>query len=199
MTSSDLTKHAVADLPPGEPAKVFDYDGQKIFNEQAKLKDQKAFKDAGDYLQTNKFGLAVVAVSVGMKGETDQDQVLSQGRAAVIRDYLQAWSTLATAFDQNRSNLLDRSFTGTAREKLADTILQQAKLGIYTRYRASAHDLQLVFYSPEGLSIQLVDTVEYDVQILDGKKAQATQHVRARYVAVLTPTEVRWRHDPSAL
>src|SRR5277367_4280893 len=58
-----------------------------------------------------------------------------QTEAAVIRDYLQAWSTLATAFDQNRSNLLDRSFTGTAREKLADTILQQAKLGIYTRYR----------------------------------------------------------------
>jgi ABC-type multidrug transport system ATPase subunit len=86
--ASDLTKHAIANLPSGEPAKVFEYDGQKIFNEQAKLKDQKSFKDAGDYLQTNKFGLAVVAVSVGMKGETDQDQVLSEGRAAVIRDYL---------------------------------------------------------------------------------------------------------------
>jgi phospholipid/cholesterol/gamma-HCH transport system substrate-binding protein len=86
--ASDLTKHAIANLPSGEATKVFEYDGQKIFNEQAKLKDQKAFKDAGDYLQTNKFGLAVVAVSVGMKGETDQDQVLSQGRAAVIRDYL---------------------------------------------------------------------------------------------------------------
>src|SRR5579862_776814 len=66
--ASDLTKHAVADLPPGEPAKVFDYDGQKIFNEQAKLKDEKALKEAGDYLQNNKFGLAVVAVSTGMKG-----------------------------------------------------------------------------------------------------------------------------------
>jgi phospholipid/cholesterol/gamma-HCH transport system substrate-binding protein len=86
--ASDLTKHAIADLPPGEPAKVFDYDGQKIFNKEAKLKDDKALKDAGDYLQANKFGLAVVVVSVGMKGETGKDQVLSQGRATVVRDYL---------------------------------------------------------------------------------------------------------------
>jgi hypothetical protein len=116
-----------------------------------------------------------------------------QTETAVIRDYLQAWSSLSNAFEQNRVDLLDRDFTGTAREKLAGTISEQAKLGIYTRYRDGAHDLQLVFYSPEGLSIQLVDTVEYDVQILDGEKAQTMQHVRARYVAVLTPTEVRWK------
>jgi hypothetical protein len=51
----------------------------------------------------------------------------------------------------------------------------------------------LVFYSPEGLSIQLLDTVEYDVQVLDHGKLQTTQHVRAHYVAVMTPTEVRWK------
>lgn len=116
-----------------------------------------------------------------------------QTEAAVIRDYLQAWSSLSDAFEQNRVDLLDRDFTGSAKDKLANTIREQAKLGIYTRYRASAHDLQLVFYSPEGMSIQLIDRVEYDVQIVDGKKAQATHHVRARYVAVLTPTEVRWK------
>ena len=52
----DLTKHATSDLPPGEPAKIFDYEGQKLFNNQAKLKDEKALKEAGDYLQANKFG-----------------------------------------------------------------------------------------------------------------------------------------------
>ena len=86
--ASDLTKHAIANLPQGEPAKVFEYDGQKIFNEQAKLKDEKALKEAGDYLQNNKFGMAVVAVSTGMKGETGKDRVLSEARAAVVRDYL---------------------------------------------------------------------------------------------------------------
>jgi hypothetical protein len=116
-----------------------------------------------------------------------------QTETAVVRDYLEAWGSFSAAFEQNQSALLDRDFTGTAREKLADTIRQQARLGIHTRYQDSAHDLQLVFYSPEGLSIQLIDTVEYDVQIVDGQKVLPTQHVRARYVAVLTPTEVRWK------
>ena len=116
-----------------------------------------------------------------------------QTETAVIRDYLQAWRSLSGAFEQNRADLLDQDFTGAAKEKLADTIQEQVKLGIHTRYRDSAHDLRLVFYSPEELSVQLVDTVEYDMQILDGQKVQTTQHVRARYVAVLTPTEVRWK------
>jgi hypothetical protein len=116
-----------------------------------------------------------------------------QTETAVIRDYLQAWHSLSGALEHNRADLLNRDFVGTAKEKLADTIREQAKLGIQTRYRDGKHDIQLVFYSPEGLSIQLVDTVEYDVQILDHEKLQTTQHVRARYVAVLTPTEVQWK------
>jgi hypothetical protein len=117
----------------------------------------------------------------------------TQTKAAVIRDYLQAWSSFGRAFEQNQADILDADFVGVAKEKLEDTIREQVKLGIQTRYRDGAHDLQLVFYSPEGLSIQLVDTVEYDVQILDHEKILTTQHVRARYVAVLTPTEVRWK------
>ena len=116
-----------------------------------------------------------------------------QTQKAVIRDYLQAWQTLHGALEQNRVDLLDAEFVGSAREKLADTIQDQVKLGIRTRYQDRSHDLQLVFYSPEGLSIQLLDTVEYDIQVVDHEKVLATQHVRARYVAVLTPTEVRWK------
>jgi hypothetical protein len=116
-----------------------------------------------------------------------------QTQKAVIRDYLQAWQALSGALEQNRVDLLDSEFVGSAREKLADTIQDQARLGIQTRYRDRSHDLQLIFYSTEGLSIQLVDTVEYDVQLVDHGKELATQHVRARYVAVLSPTEVRWK------
>jgi hypothetical protein len=116
-----------------------------------------------------------------------------QTETAVIRDYLQAWHSMTGAFEQNRVDLLDPDFTGAAKERLAGTIREQAKVGIQTRYRDTAHEIQLVFYSPEGLSIQLVDTVEYDVQILDREAIVTTQHVRARYVAVLTPTEVRWK------
>jgi len=116
-----------------------------------------------------------------------------QTETAVTRDYLQAWRSMSDALDQNRTDLLNQDFIGTAKEKLADTIREQANLGIHTRYRDGAHDLHLVFYSPEGLSIQLVDTVEYHMEVLDRDKVLAAQHVRARYVAVLTPTEVRWK------
>lgn len=116
-----------------------------------------------------------------------------QTRAAVVRDYLQAWKSLNGALQQNRADLLDASFVGVARDKLADAIGEQQALGLKTQYRDVSHDLKIVFYSPEGLSIQLLDTVKYDLQIMDRDHVQATQHLSARYVAVLTPTEVRWK------
>jgi hypothetical protein len=116
-----------------------------------------------------------------------------QTQAAVIRDYLQGWQTMAAAFDQNRADLLDGDFVGTARDKMGEAILQQSAAGIHTRYQDKSHDLQIVFYSPEGLSIQLIDTVEYTVQVLNRDKVETTQQVRGRYIVVLTPTEVRWR------
>jgi hypothetical protein len=116
-----------------------------------------------------------------------------QTETAVVRDYLEAWKSFNTAFEQNRAALLDADFVGTAKDKLTDTIQQQSKIGIHTRYVDRSHDIQIVFYSPEGLSIQLVDQVEYDMQVFDHDKPLTTQRVRARYVAVLTPSEVRWR------
>lgn len=117
----------------------------------------------------------------------------AQTRNAVIRDYLQAWQTLGAALQQNNLELLGSSFVGNAKDKLAETIQQQASLGLSTRYKDRSHDLQIVFYSPEGLSIELQDKVEYDVQVLDHDKVQTTKRVSARYVVVMSPAEVRWR------
>jgi len=100
---------------------------------------------------------------------------------------------LKAAFEQNRADLLDSSFVGTARDKVVETIRQQAALGICTRYQDRAHDIQIVFYSPEGLSLELTDKVEYDLEVLDHGKIKTTQRVSARYVIVLTPAEVGWR------
>ena len=116
-----------------------------------------------------------------------------QTAAGAIRDYLESWQSLRVAMEQNRAEVLDSAFVGTAKDKLAETIQQQAKLGIHTSYQDRAHDLQIVFYSPEGLSIELIDKVEYDVQIVDRDRVKTTQHVNATYVIVLTPAEVRWR------
>jgi len=116
-----------------------------------------------------------------------------QTRAAVIRDYLHAWQGFQAALEQNRPELLEADFVGTAKDKIADTIRQQGVLGIRTRYQDRSHDLQVLFYSPDGMSIELTDKVEYDVQLVDHDKVIATQRESARYLVVLAPAEVRWR------
>lgn len=124
----------------------------------------------------------------------DGPRVLQQQTAAaVVKDYIESWQSLHTALDTNSVGALDRDFVGDAKDKLTETVQNQARLGIHTSYVDKSHDVQIVFYSPEGLSIQLTDKVEYDVQVFDHDKLQTTQHVTARYVAVLTPAEVRWR------
>jgi hypothetical protein len=116
-----------------------------------------------------------------------------QTAKAVIQDYVESWQTMRMALNENRADVLDRDFAGTAKDKLTETIKQQAKLGMRTSYQDQSHDVQILFYSPEGLSIELADNVNYDEQILDHDKVVTTQHVSARYLVVLTPSETRWR------
>jgi predicted PhzF superfamily epimerase YddE/YHI9 len=116
-----------------------------------------------------------------------------QTETAAIRDYLQSWQSLRAALEQNRPDLLDQSFVGTALDKLTDTMHQQEAAGIQVRYLDRAHELKIISYSPEGLSIQLTDNVEYDQQVIDHDKVLTNRRVRARYVVVMTPAEVRWR------
>ncbi len=116
-----------------------------------------------------------------------------QTRAAVLRDYVESWQSLAGAFESNRPALLDRDFVGTAREKLGGTIREQTAAGLTTRYVDHAHDVQIVFYSPEGLSVELIDTVDYDVEVRDQGKLIGSEPVHGRYTVVMTPSEVRWR------
>lgn len=116
-----------------------------------------------------------------------------QTRTAVIKDYLEAWASLRTALAGNQADLLDRDFVGTAKEQLVDAIHQQVTSGLATRYLDRSHDLQIVFYSPEGLSVELTDTVAYEVQLLSQGKVLSTQQEQTKYVVVMTPSEVRWR------
>jgi hypothetical protein len=137
-------------------------------------------------------GSAQAAVRVESPNLQGPRPLPEQTGTAAIRDYLQSWQSLRFALEQNRADLLDPAFVGTARDKLTGTIQQQATLGIRTRYQDRAHDIQIVFYSPEGLSIELTDMVEYDVQVSDHDKIKTIQHLSARYIIVLTPAEVRW-------
>lgn len=112
----------------------------------------------------------------------------------VVRDYIESWQSLSAALNGNREDLLNTDFVGSAKDKLAETIQEQTRLGIWTHYEDRSHDVQIVFYSPEGLSIELTDTVDYDVQLIDhGKPRGEAQHVHAKYIVVLTPAELRWK------
>lgn len=120
-------------------------------------------------------------------------ELQQQTADAVVRDYLESWQSMDKALGRNSAAALEPDFSGDALAKLTKTVEQQARNGIRSQYSDQSHDIQVVFYSPEGLSVELTDKVEYDVKIYDHDKLQTTQHVSTRYVVVLTPSEVRWR------
>lgn len=117
----------------------------------------------------------------------------SQTKAAVVRDYLQSWKSLQAAFAQNRTDVLHVDFVGDALKDLDSTIRAQSALGITTRYNDLSHHLQITYYSPEGLSIELIDRVTYTLQVFDHGRLVAERQEHARYIAVMTPSQVRWR------
>ncbi len=117
-----------------------------------------------------------------------------QTRTVVLRDYLEAWQAMDHAFRADQPALLDAAFTGKAREILGEAISEQAALGMHTSYRDLAHNIRILFYSPEGLSVELGDDMSYAVELIstDGKVVASVQQ-NAHYIAVLSPTEVRWK------
>ena len=95
--------------------------------------------------------------------------------------------------NSNQADLLEASFVGFAKDKLEQAIAEQKKLGIHTRYVDQGHKVDITFYSPEGLSVELLDTARYSLQVLDGDRVVHTEEVTARYVVLMTPTQVRWK------
>lgn len=136
---------------------------------------------------------AEAAVRVEPVHLTGPRTLAEQTQQAVIRDYLESWKTMCAALESNNPALLSQDFVGAAKNKLTSTIHQQAAAGVPTRYLDRSHDLRIVFYSPEGLSIEVIDTVDYDMQVFAHGHLLTTQPMHTRYVAVLTPAQVRWQ------
>jgi outer membrane protein OmpA-like peptidoglycan-associated protein len=86
---TELTKNRISQMPSGKTAKSFVYDAGDVFDksDNAKLKNEKTFDEAGKFLESNKFRLAVIATSAGT-GDTEKDKTLTQARAKVVRDLL---------------------------------------------------------------------------------------------------------------
>ncbi len=112
---------------------------------------------------------------------------------AIVRDYGSAWSTLSRALAEDRADLLGSAFVGVAQEKLAQKIAQQKAAGLRTRYLDRGHQLDAVFYSPEGSAMQLRDTAQMEIQYLDGNNVVARENVTAHYLVLMTVAEDRWK------
>jgi len=88
--ASDVKQYAIAKMPAATVGKRFTYPASKLFDnaDGAKIKKTKMLDDAGHFLESNPYGLAVVADYSDLKGDTDKESKLTQARAAVVREYL---------------------------------------------------------------------------------------------------------------
>ncbi len=148
---------------------------------------------AGSLLAAFAYAADQPTVHVASPDSGGSCQIAPSTQASVLRNYTQAWRAMAAAFEQNNPALLDDDFVGVAREKLATTVQQQKNLNLRTYYRDQVHDVRFFFCSPAGMSVELVDSVDYELRIQDHDRTLVPQRVRVRYAAVLTPTETRWK------
>jgi len=110
----------------------------------------------------------------------------------IPRDWGRAWQTMAIAFDQNRPDLLGHYFTGFAQQKLSAAVAAQRKSGLRTRYIDHGHKLAAYFYSPDGGAIELHDTADLEIQVLDGNDLVHSERVTLHYVGLMTPAADHW-------
>ena len=132
------------------------------------------------------------AVTLDVQNVTPR-QVEDATEKAVARDYAAAWQAMADALNQNRPDLLGANFIGTADDKFTETIQQQRKAGLHRRYVDRGHRVQATFYSSEGSAMELHDTAQLQVQLLEGDKVVASQDVTAHYVVLMTAAENSWK------
>jgi hypothetical protein len=110
----------------------------------------------------------------------------------ILRDYRFAWKSMAQALESNSINPLEGPFAGNAKEWLRDTILSQQHSGLSRRYDGQTHRLEAVFYAPEGDVMELHDTAEYQLQLLDGGKVVSDEHIVQHFVVLMTPGADHW-------
>lgn len=111
---------------------------------------------------------------------------------SIVRDYSYAWKSLADAFEHNSPELLDGYFVGKAGDALSAAVTGQKTSGIRSRCLNQDHKVEVVFYSPEGDVMELHDTAQCDLQLVDGGKVVHDEHVVLHYVVLMTPAADRW-------
>lgn len=110
----------------------------------------------------------------------------------ILRDYRFAWMNMAQALESNSLDPLEGPFAGDAKQWLHDTVLGQQRAGLSQHYSAQTHKVEAVFYAPEGDVMELHDTAEYQLQLLDAGKVIQDQHVTQHFVVLMTPGADHW-------
>jgi hypothetical protein len=118
--------------------------------------------------------------------------VESVTQRSILRDYRFAWVNLDQALESNSNAPLSDLFAGTASAWLNDAVNSQRRSGLSSRYLNQSHTLEAVFYAPEGDVIELHDTADYQLQVLDGSKTIHDERVVVHYVVLMTPGADRW-------
>ena len=88
--ATELTKWEIAKLPEAAPFKSFVFPAGDLFEKPqvVKLKDKKRLTEVGTYLETHPFGLVVIQAFTGHAGSREENLVLTQAQAVVVRTFL---------------------------------------------------------------------------------------------------------------
>ncbi len=120
-------------------------------------------------------------------------QVEDTTQRSVARDYAAAWTAMTQALDQNRTDVLAANFAGTANDKLTASVTEQRKSGLHQHIVDKGHTVEAVFYSPEGSAMELHDTAQVQLQLMDGSKVIHSEDATLHYVVLLTAAENSWK------
>jgi hypothetical protein len=112
---------------------------------------------------------------------------------ALIRDYSSAWQALAAALESNNAAVLNDSFIGFAQDQLTQRIKDQRQAGLRTRIVDHGHQVDAVFFSTEGASVELRDTATIETQVLDGDTVLHSERAQLLYYVIMTGAEDRWK------
>jgi hypothetical protein len=118
--------------------------------------------------------------------------VESMTERGVFRDYRFAWTSLTEALESNSLAPLNGPFVGTAKGWFTQAVVKQRQNGLSSRYISQNHKVEAVFYAPEGDVIELHDTAEYQLQLLDGSRVIHDENVVIHYLVLMTPAADRW-------
>lgn len=112
---------------------------------------------------------------------------------AIARDYAAAWQALEHALADNTTAPLNDNFIGFALDKLSQRVKDQKANGITTRIIDRGHNVEAIFYSPDGSAMELKDTATLETQVLDGSTVIHSDQAQVRYYAIMTGAEDRWK------